>query len=119
MDTARKGGWPIRRVLEHVIYSERLFAQAVTYLCGAQVSGRPESASPGSSAEARTMLLDSRGSVLKALEGLDEEPMAHETFYEVKKVGHEEYSILSALENVAHHDREHAEQIRVILETQG
>jgi hypothetical protein len=41
--------------------------------------------------------------------------MASEKFYEVKPVGHEEYSVLSVLENVAHHDREHADQIRAIL----
>jgi hypothetical protein len=30
-------------------------------------------------------------------------------------VGHEEYSILSVLENVSNHDREHAEQVKTIL----
>ncbi len=42
--------------------------------------------------------------------------MANETFYELKRVGHEEYSVISVLENVANHDREHAEQIRAIVE---
>ena len=90
--------------------SERLFAQAAAYLCGAEVSGRPESSAPGSASEARTMLLDSRKAVLKALEELEMDPMASEKFYELRKVGHEEYSVLSVLENVAAHDLEHTEQ---------
>src|SRR5216110_1803691 len=27
-ERARKGGWPVRKVLEHVIHSEKLYAQA-------------------------------------------------------------------------------------------
>ena len=115
LERARKGGWTVRKVLEHVIYSERLFAQAGAYLCGTEVSGRPESSAPGSASEARTMLLDSRQAVLKALEGLEMDPMANEKFYDLRTVGHEEYSVLSVLENVANHDHEHAAQIREIL----
>jgi hypothetical protein len=36
-------------------------------------------------------------------------------FYRLQTIGHEEYSVLSILENVANHDREHAEQIRRTL----
>ena len=50
-----------------------------------------------------------------SLEELEMDPMASEKFYELRKVGHEEYSVLSILENVANHDREHAEQIRKTL----
>jgi hypothetical protein len=32
----------------------------------------------------------------------------------VGRIGHEEYSVLSVLENAASHDREHARQIRSI-----
>jgi len=39
----------------------------------------------------------------------------HETFYELRRVGHEEYSVLSVIENVANHDHEHAAQIRAIV----
>ena len=38
-----------------------------------------------------------------------------EDFYRLQTIGHEEYSVLSILENVASHDREHAEQIRKTL----
>jgi uncharacterized damage-inducible protein DinB len=116
-ERARKGGWPVNKVLEHVIVSEQLYAQATAYLCGAQVPTGRESSAPGSATEARTMLLDTRKALLKALEELEMDPMSPEKFYELRKVGHEEYSVLSVLENVANHDREHAEQIRTILAT--
>jgi uncharacterized damage-inducible protein DinB len=119
LDRSRKGGWPVRRVLEHVIQSERLYAQATAYLVASEASARTESSAPGSVTEARTMLLDSRKGLLKALEPLETDPRGYETFYELRKVGHEEYSVLSVLENVANHDREHAEQIRSILATDG
>lgn len=115
LDIARKGGWPVRRVLEHVIYSEQLYAQAAAYLCGSTAPERPANSSPASASEARTMLLDSRKALLRAMEELEMDPSAFETFYEVRKVGHEEYSVLSLLENVAHHDREHAAQIQQVL----
>jgi len=115
-ERARKGGWPVSKVLEHLIHSEKLYAQATAYLCGAEAFAGAEAKPPGSASEARTMLLDVRKGMLQALEALDVDPMAYETFYELKRVGHEEYSVVSLLENVANHDREHAAQIRAIVE---
>lgn len=117
LERARRGGWPVARVLEHVIHSENLYAQATAYLVGAQVQAGGAATSPSSASEARRMLLDTRKALLAALKELDMDPMAFETFYELKRVGHEEYSVLSVLENVVNHDREHAEQIAAILET--
>jgi len=119
LDRARRGGWPVRRVLEHVIHSEHLYAQATAYLIGSQVQAGGASSPPASASDARRMLLDSRKALLNALEGLETDPRGYETFYELRKVGHEEYSVLSVLENVANHDREHAEQIRAILTTES
>ena len=117
LDRARKGGWTVRKVLEHVIHSERLYGQATAYLVGAEAASQAESSSPESPADARRMLLDARKALLSALQDLEMDPRAYETFYELRKVGHEEYSVLSVLENVANHDREHAGQIREILAT--
>ena len=114
-ERARKGGWPVHKVLEHVIHSEKLYAQATAYLCGSEAPPRSEISPPASASEARTMLLDSRKALLKALGALEMDPKAYETFYELKKVGHEEYSVLSVLENVASHDHEHAAQIQAII----
>jgi hypothetical protein len=116
-DRSRKGGWPVRKVLEHVIFSERLYGQATAFLCGAQTTERRENSAPGSASEARTMLLDSRKALLKALNELEMDPTSFEKFYELRKVGHEEYSVLSLLENVAGHDKEHVDQIQAILTT--
>jgi hypothetical protein len=52
------------------------------------------------------ILDSSRGALLRTIDGVDED-----AFYRLERLGHEEYSILSALENVAHHDHEHVGQI--------
>ena len=111
LDRLRRGGWPVRRVLEHVVHSERLYAGLVSHLRGLPLEAQ-ESAEPGrSSAGFLDALAVSRRLLLSALEGVQEEH-----FYELRTVGHEEYSILSVLENVASHDREHASQITAILQ---
>jgi len=119
LDHARRGGWPVRRVLEHVIHSEHLYAQATAYLVGSQVGPGGAISPPEAASDARRMLLDSRKALINALNELETDPRGYETFYELRKVGHEEYSVLSVLENVANHDREHAEQIRTILTADG
>jgi hypothetical protein len=43
---------------------------------------------------------------LAAVEGVDED-----TFYEIRSLGPDQYSVVSVLENVASHDHEHVEQI--------
>jgi hypothetical protein len=50
-------------------------------------------------------LSTSRDAILASVDGVDEE-----TFYRLGG-GHQQYSILSVLENVAMHDDEHAAQI--------
>jgi hypothetical protein len=49
--------------------------------------------------------------VLAAIDNATED-----NFYNIRKFGHDEYSALSVLENIASHDREHAEQIARTLE---
>jgi uncharacterized damage-inducible protein DinB len=109
---SRRGGWTVARVLQHVLESERAYARVATRILGALL---PDSATDMSSiitAEAiAEMLRVSREALWAAVEGADEE-----SFYRLERVGHEEYSIASLLENVASHDREHAIQIRRILE---
>ena len=62
--------------------------------------------------KARAQLKASGGAFRSALEDVTEESL-----YTVRSVGHEEYSVLSLLENIAHHDGEHTGQIREILGT--
>ncbi len=111
LDRARRGGWTVRRVLEHVIQSEWLYITLVNHLRGQQTANTPmEAGPPESVAEASREIDVSRQALLAAIEGVDEE-----TFYQLERVGHEEYSILSLLENVALHDREHAAQVEAIV----
>ena len=111
LDRARRGGWPVRRVLEHVIQSEWLYATLVAHLQQRPVPERPNVSCEGQPVDEILCLLDaSRTALLQALEGVSED-----AFYDVQRMGHEEYSVLSILENVANHDREHAAQVGVTL----
>lgn len=111
LDRARRGGWSLRRVLEHLVQSEWLYARLISHLRGLPAPDeRPPADQPPTAAEASARLQASRRALLVALEGVGEDD-----FYRLSTVGHEEYSVLSVLENVANHDREHAAQIEAIL----
>src|SRR3990172_11977106 len=111
LDGGRRGGWPVRRVLEHVIQSEHLYATLVSHLRGLSVEPHGQVTCEGQSADQILCELDSsRHALLSALDGVDED-----SFYRLGRIGHEEYSVMSVLENVANHDREHAAQAAPIL----
>jgi uncharacterized protein (TIGR03083 family) len=110
LERGRRGGWTVRRVLEHVIWSESLYARLLRHLRGEPVEGEMPPCTPESVADARARLEASRAALLEALDGVDEE-----TFYRLQTVGHEEYSVLSLLENTAMHDDEHTAQVREIV----
>ena len=112
LDRERRGGWSVRRVLEHVIQSEWLYVGLVSHLRDQPVQGDRDSGAPSSATDAADRLHASRRALLGALEGVEEE-----SFYRLRSVGHEEYSVLSLLENVVNHDREHGAQVRAILDT--
>jgi len=112
LDRERRGNWSIRKVLEHTIHSEVLYSRLARHLCGlAQDEHEPDTKPPATVADAITELEASRKALFDAIEGVDEE-----TFYKMHVIGREEYSVLSLLENVTLHDREHAPQIREIVE---
>ena len=107
----RRGGWPIHKVLEHVIQSEWMYATLISHLQKKPVPQGPNASCEGQQVDEVLCMLDaSRSTLLRMLEGVDED-----VFYDVQRVGHEEYSILSVLENVANHDHEHAAQIKAIV----
>jgi len=110
LERGRRGGWTVRRVLEHVIWSEWMYSRIVTHLRGGQPSADPVDATPSSPADAVERLAGSRAALLAAVEGVDEE-----TFYRLAKIGQEEYSVLSLLENEINHEREHAQQVRALV----
>lgn len=106
LSSARRGSWPVSKILDHVLHSERLYAQLISVFSGVGASIEP-GANPETSAEALAALETTRKAVL---DGVDQVKEAD--FYRLQTIGHEEYSVLSILENVAAHDLEHAEQIR-------
>ena len=110
LERGRRGGWTVRRVLEHVIWSEWMYSRIVTHLRGGQPPGDPVDATPSSPADAVERLAGSHEALLAAVEGVDEE-----TFYRLAKIGQEEYSVISLLENEINHEREHAEQVRALV----
>lgn len=112
LQRGRRGGWPVHRILEHVIESEWMYAQAAAYLGGRPAPERGQTSCAGQPIDEVLCMLDSsRTALLGAIEGVTED-----AFYEIKHLGHEEYSVLSLLENTAAHDREHAAQVRAVLE---
>jgi uncharacterized damage-inducible protein DinB len=110
LSSARRGSWPVSKILDHVLHSERLYAQLISVFSGVGTSVEPTEP-PSTSAEALTALKVTRKAVLDGVGHVKEAD-----FYRLQTIGHEEYSVLSILENVASHDREHAEQIQKTLE---
>lgn len=109
LSSARRGSWPVSRVLEHVLHSERMYAQLISMFSGVGYTAQP-GAAPSTPAEALTALEATRKVLLDGVSHVKEDD-----FYRLQTVGHDEYSVLSILENDAAHDREHAEQIRKTL----
>jgi hypothetical protein len=107
---ARRGSWSVARILAHVLHSERLYTQLLSVFSG-KGTGVHDPGDLTSAAEAIAALGSSRLAFLGAVEGVGEDD-----FYRLQAIGHEEYSVLSILENNAAHDREHAEQIRKTIE---
>jgi hypothetical protein len=111
LDAARRGGWTVSRVLEHVIGSEFSYARLVRRLRNqADVDEAMPSESIDSTASAIAGLEAARGALMAAIDGVDEE-----SFYRLEQLRREEYSVMSVLENVLNHDREHSDQITAIL----
>lgn len=73
LERGRRGGWPVRRVLEHVIWSENAYARLVTHLRGGTPEGQLASEAPASVTNAVDQLVASRAALLAALDGVDEE----------------------------------------------
>lgn len=108
-EQARRGSWAVSRILDHVLHSERLYTQLISVFSGKPASVA-EQAKLDSAGDATEALKASRHSFLAAVDDVKEDD-----FFSLKTIGHEEYSVLSILENNASHDREHAEQIKKTL----
>ena len=106
MERMRRGSWPVSRILEHVRDSERIYTQLISVFNG-QPAVSVESGELTTAVKVSSSLGATRAGLLEAISSVEEKD-----FYRLQTIGHEEYSVLSILENVASHDREHAQQIQ-------
>lgn len=111
LQRVRRGGWSVQEVLRHVIDAEVAYAKVLGYLRGTPTDIENASEDDVVSGSAAAEALERvRNTTLRLVEGVDEA-----TFYELRALGKEQYSIVSVLENVASHDHEHLEQIAKTL----
>jgi uncharacterized damage-inducible protein DinB len=108
---ARRGGWTVGKVLEHITSAEWHYAVLVRHLRGMGDVAQAQAQAPGAGgvAGASEALRCSRAALLEAIDGVGEGD-----FYRLGTVGREEYSVVSVLENVEQHDLEHLGQIKSI-----
>ncbi len=111
LDKSRRGAWSVRAVLDHLTVTDWWYAKAVASLRELESPPRqPISQAPATGAHAAADLRAAREALVTACDGVDED-----IFYRLRKVGPQEYSVLSILENSADHDREHAHQIQKLV----
>lgn len=107
----RRGSWSVQEVLRHVIDSEVAYAKVIGFLRSTTTDLANASEDDVVSGPAAVAALERvRAVTLDLLNGVDEA-----TFYELRALGKEQYSIVSVLENVASHDHEHLGQITKTL----
>jgi uncharacterized damage-inducible protein DinB len=111
LDRTRRGSWSVRQVIAHVVESDWWFARAVGALRELEPATRPEHEDDLRQVEqAIAGLAAARAALTEAIEGVTED-----AFYRMRKIGPQEYSVLSVLENCADHDREHAQQVQRLV----
>lgn len=110
LERARRGGWSISRVLEHIVDSEWHYARLVRRLRACDDIA-PESGPISDGNAAVDRLARSREALIAAVDGVTEDD-----FYRLDTSGREEYSVVSVLENVEQHDIEHTAQLQSIYE---
>ena len=111
LSRTRRGGWSLKEVLRHVIEAEVAYARVVGFLRGRTIQFADATPEDVDSVFAAIAALERyRRQLDAAVDGVDEA-----TFYEVRALGKDQYSVMSVLENVADHDHEHAGQIERIM----
>ncbi len=111
----RRGGWSNQEVLRHVIDAEIAYAKVLGFLRSRPVELANASDGDIASASAAVAALDrTRKQLIALLDGVDEA-----TFYDMRSLGTNQYSVMSVLENVADHDHEHLGQITKTLASGG
>jgi phosphinothricin acetyltransferase len=107
----RRGGWTIGRVAQHLVDADVAYAKLLAFQTGRKPGALPEGA-PEDGPQAASMLTQTQQALEALIDGVDSD-----TLYRMVAVGHEEYSPLSLIENIAMHDGEHLAQIEDLLRT--
>jgi hypothetical protein len=111
LERRKRGGWPIHRVLTHAIEHDYYMAMFITSVRGEQFQPGGDPTCAGQPIDEVLCRMETgRTTLLASLKGI-----AEDDFYTLKRIGNEEFSPLTALENAAMHDREHVDQIASIL----
>ncbi len=111
----RRGGWSIQEVLRHLIDAEVAYAKVLGFLRARPIEVANASDDDVASASAAVAALQrTRTQLVALLDGVDEA-----TFYDMRSMGTNQYSVMSVLENVADHDHEHLVQITKTLASGG
>ena len=109
----RRGSWTVSGVLRHLIAADWSHGRGIASLREIDPPQRAiaEDAEGPATVDAALALLAVSGERLfETVAGVDEE-----AFYRLRKLGGQEWSVLSFLEGSADHDREHAAQIVALL----
>lgn len=105
MTLGAAGGWTVGRTLQHVIEAEATYVKLLAHLAQREAPALAAD-EPADGAAAISAMQACRDAVLALVDGIDDE-----TLYRLVRLGHEEYSVLSVLQNIASHDRDHLGQI--------
>lgn len=108
LDRAQAGGWSARQVLAHLIESEAVYGKLLAHQRG-RAAVECDTSQPATAGEATSRLATTRAAVLELIRDIDAA-----TLYRLVRFGHEEYSPLSVLQNIASHDADHYAQLATI-----
>lgn len=112
LDRVKRGGWPIHRVMTHAIEHDYYMSMFVASARGQRAAMGDPACGGQPIDEILRRMEQGRNALLSAVKDI-----AEDEFYSLQKLGHDEFSPITALENAAAHDREHAAQLATILET--
>ena len=116
LTVGRRGSWTVAGVLQHVIDADWYHGKGIASLRDEDPPRREstedgaDGAGPASVVQALASLAASGAALRATVAGVDEE-----SFYRLRPVGGQDWSVLSFLEGTADHDREHASQIAALL----
>ncbi|MEO6196987.1 MAG: DinB family protein [Dehalococcoidia bacterium] len=112
LDRVKRGGWPVHRVITHAIEHDYYMSMFVASARGQRAAMGDPACGGQPIDEILRRMEQGRNALISTIKDI-----AEDEFYSLQKLGHDEFSPITALENAAAHDREHAAQLTTILES--